>query len=77
MAPSITQLLIILGIVIVIFGAKRLRTLGSDMGEAVKGFKEAVKTDDKDDTEKSPEKLANESAENVEQKVESESKQNS
>lgn len=40
---SIWQLLIILAIVLVLFGAKRLRTLGSDLGGAVKGFKQAVK----------------------------------
>ena len=36
------QLLIILGIVIVIFGTKRLRSLGSDLGGAVKGFRGAM-----------------------------------
>ena len=40
---SIWQLLIILAIVLVLFGAKRLRTLGTDLGTAVKGFKNAVK----------------------------------
>lgn len=42
MGPSITQLLIILAIVLVIFGAKRLRNLGSDLGGAIKGFREAM-----------------------------------
>ncbi|MGA7802744.1 MAG: Sec-independent protein translocase subunit TatA [Gammaproteobacteria bacterium] len=42
MGPSITQLLIILAIVLVIFGAKRLRHLGSDLGGAIKGFREAM-----------------------------------
>ena len=36
------QLLIILVIVLAIFGTKRLRTLGSDLGSAVKGFRSAV-----------------------------------
>lgn len=40
---SIWQLLIILAIVLVLFGAKRLRNVGSDLGAAVKGFKSAVK----------------------------------
>jgi sec-independent protein translocase protein TatA len=40
---SIWQLLIVLAIVLVLFGAKRLRTLGTDLGTAVKGFKSAVK----------------------------------
>ena len=41
--PSVPQLLIILVIVVLIFGAKRLKNLGGDLGSAVKGFKEAVK----------------------------------
>ena len=41
--PGPMQLLLILAIVIVIFGAKRLKNLGSDLGGAVKGFKTAVK----------------------------------
>ena len=36
------QLLIVLAIVLAIFGTKRLRTLGSDLGNAVKGFRSAV-----------------------------------
>ena len=36
------MLLVILAIALVIFGTKRLRTIGSDLGAAVKGFKQAV-----------------------------------
>jgi sec-independent protein translocase protein TatA len=36
------ELLIILAIALVIFGAKRLKTIGSDLGGAVKGFKKAM-----------------------------------
>jgi sec-independent protein translocase protein TatA len=43
---SIWQLLIILAIVIMLFGTKRLRTLGSDLGSAVKGFRKSMTTDD-------------------------------
>ena len=39
---SIWQLLIVLVIVIAIFGTKRFRTLGSDLGNAVKGFRSAM-----------------------------------
>lgn len=46
MMPSIPQLLIILAIVVLLFGAKRLRNLGGDLGAAVKGFKSAVKEED-------------------------------
>ena len=39
---NVWQLLIILLIVVVIFGTKRLKSLGSDLGGAVKGFRSAV-----------------------------------
>lgn len=39
---SIWQLLIILAIVVMLFGTKRLRSLGSDLGSAVKGFRSSM-----------------------------------
>lgn len=42
MGIGFRELLIILAIALLIFGAKRLRTIGSDLGAAVKGFKKAV-----------------------------------
>jgi len=36
------ELVIILLVVLVVFGAKKLRTVGSDLGHAVRGFKKAV-----------------------------------
>lgn len=47
---SIWQLLIIAVIVVLLFGTKKLRNLGSDLGSAVKGFKSAV-TDEANKTE--------------------------
>ena len=44
---SIWQLIIILVVVILIFGTKKLRTLGGDLGGAVKGFKKAMNEDEK------------------------------
>jgi sec-independent protein translocase protein TatA len=46
MGISIPQLLIILLITALLFGTKKLRGIGSDLGEALKGFKKAVKEDD-------------------------------
>ena len=43
---SIWQLLIILAILILLFGTKRLRGVGSDIGSAIKGFRKAVSDDD-------------------------------
>ncbi|HIF9202129.1 TPA: Sec-independent protein translocase subunit TatA [Photobacterium damselae] len=45
---SIWQLLIIALIIVLLFGTKKLRTLGGDLGSAVKGFKKAIS--DEDDT---------------------------
>ena len=42
---SIWQLLIILVIVALIFGTKRLRGIGGDLGGAIKGFKKAINDD--------------------------------
>jgi sec-independent protein translocase protein TatA len=43
---SITQLLIIAVIVVLLFGTKKLRGLGSDLGSSIKGFKKAMSEDD-------------------------------
>ena len=51
MGISVWQLLIVLGIVLLLFGTKKLRNLGTDLGSAVKGFKSAV-TDGGADPEK-------------------------
>ncbi len=48
MGISIWQLLIVLAIVLVIFGAKRLRGLGTDLGASVKGFRDAMKEGEND-----------------------------
>ncbi len=42
---SIWHWLIVLAIVLVVFGTKKLRNIGSDLGGAVKGFKEGIKED--------------------------------
>ena len=43
MGISIWQLLIILAIVLLLFGATRLRNLGTDLGSAIKGFRSSMK----------------------------------
>ena len=48
MGIGIWQLVIILLIVLLLFGAKRLRNIGGDLGSAVKGFRTAIKDEDKD-----------------------------
>ena len=43
---SIWQLLIIVVIVVLLFGTKKLSSLGSDLGASIKGFKKAMNDDD-------------------------------
>ena len=47
------ELLIVLVIVLVIFGTRKLKNMGSDVGEAVKGFKKGMR-DDPADADKPP-----------------------
>lgn len=62
---SIWQLLIVLVIVILLFGTKKLKNIGGDLGEAVKGFKKGIKDEDK------PEEITEEKSESTSEKVES------
>ena len=52
---SIWHWLIVLVIVLLVFGTKKLKNIGSDLGGAVKGFKDGMKADEAD---KKPEQLA-------------------
>ena len=54
---SVWQLLIILAIVVMLFGTKRLRTLGSDLGSAVKGFRKSM-TDEEAGKDEDPKQQA-------------------
>lgn len=42
MGLSVTHLVVVLAIVMVVFGTKRLRNIGSDLGGAIKGFRSAI-----------------------------------
>jgi sec-independent protein translocase protein TatA len=59
MGISVWQLLILLAVVILIFGTKKLKNVGGDLGSAIKGFKSAVK--DGDDDSKQQNKVAQDS----------------
>ena len=54
---SIWQLLIILAIVIMLFGTKRLRTLGGDLGSMIKGFKNSMSSDETKKEEEEAQKI--------------------
>ena len=45
---SFWQILIILVVILVLFGGKKIRTMGSDLGEGLTGFKKAIKDEDAD-----------------------------
>lgn len=57
---SIWQLLIIAVIVVLLFGTKKLRNLGGDLGSAIKGFKNAI-GDEKNSTTKTADTLSDNS----------------
>ncbi|OCG06722.1 preprotein translocase subunit SecA [Gilliamella sp. wkB178] len=44
--PSLPQLLILIAVVVLLFGTKKLRSLGSDLGASIKGFKKAMNDDE-------------------------------
>jgi sec-independent protein translocase protein TatA len=50
MGISVTKLLIVLAIIIIIFGTKRLRNIGSDLGGAIKSFRSAIKEGEQEKT---------------------------
>jgi len=76
---GIWQLVIIAVIVVLLFGTKKLRNLGGDLGSAVKGFKSAIseEKDQQNSAEKSSDTLADSSttSENISQKSETKTKE--
>lgn len=67
---SIPSLLLILLIVVLLFGTKKLSGLGSDLGSAIKGFKNSVKDEDK-----AADNLENQADGSSQSKVKTEEKQ--
>ncbi|MDG6338216.1 Sec-independent protein translocase subunit TatA [Glaesserella parasuis] len=64
---SIWNLVIIVLLVVLLFGTKKLRGLGSDLGESIKGFKKAMNDDKSKDAEF--EKVEQKATESTEQKA--------
>ena len=56
--PSLPKLLIFVAVIALLFGTKKLRSLGSDLGASIKGFKKAMNDDD-DQKESDVQKVAN------------------
>lgn len=58
MSFGITELIIILVIVLLLFGTTKLKSIGNDLGSAIKGFRSAVSDDKKEDDAADQEKNA-------------------
>ena len=56
-------------VVVLIFGTKKLGSLGGDLGKAVRGFKDGVKPEDSSVTEKAEIELEKESKDTIDGKV--------
>ncbi|WAJ70716.1 Sec-independent protein translocase subunit TatA [Catenovulum adriaticum] len=63
---SVWQLLIILIIVVLLFGTKKLKNMGRDLGGALRGFKEEYKSDESNSKEED-DNLSEETHKNIEQ----------
>ena len=67
---GIWQLLIILLIVVMLFGTKRLKNLGTDLGGALKGFKTAIKEDEEEQATEVDDGITGETIDATAEKVE-------
>ncbi|MBL4773117.1 MAG: Sec-independent protein translocase subunit TatA [Alcanivoracaceae bacterium] len=67
---SVWQLLIVLAIVVMVFGTKKLKNMGGDIGEAIKGFKKGIKDEEKPELTEEKSEITEEKSEVVAEKVE-------
>ena len=73
--PGATELFIVLGIVVLVFGGKKIPELMKGIGGGIKNFKAAVKEDDVVATKDEPKKVETDASETAETKVEETTKQ--
>ena len=69
--PSMPELLIVLAIVVLLFGAKKIPDLAKGMGRGIKDFKKAIKED-----EEEPKEIAKKDTETPETKIEEKKSEN-
>ncbi len=62
MGIGMRELLIILLVCLVVFGAKKLRTVGSDLGHAVRGFKKAMNEGENEENNTPPKQIRSDGA---------------
>jgi sec-independent protein translocase protein TatA len=75
LAMSVPQLLIILVIVALIFGTKRLKEVGGDLGSAIKSFRKAMATNEQEEESRDQKQLGNNSAPQTEKRDQQERQQ--
>ncbi|MDX1554934.1 MAG: Sec-independent protein translocase subunit TatA [Xanthomonadales bacterium] len=71
---SIWQLIILLVIVVLVFGTKRLRNMGGDLGAAIKGFRKGMEDEKSDSDAGEPEQLGEEASPSPQAHAESKAK---
>jgi len=77
MGISIWQLLIVLVIVLVLFGTKKIRNLGGDLGSAIKNFKQSMKEGEAEGENEPDEQIEDKSGRIIEGEVTSKTKEKS
>ena len=65
---SVWHWLIVLVVILLVFGTKKIGNMGSDLGKAVKGFKDGVKGDEEKNAQVPPQQVADKAAVDVETK---------
>ncbi len=70
--PSMPELLIVLAIVVLLFGAKKIPDLAKGMGKGIKDFKKAIKEDDEEETKE----IVSKDTDAVETKIEEKKSEN-
>ena len=75
LAMSVPQLLIILVIVALIFGTKRLKEVGGDLGSAIKSFRKAMATTEQDEEHRDQKQITGSSAPQPEKRDQQERQQ--
>jgi sec-independent protein translocase protein TatA len=74
---SIWHWLIVLLIVVMVFGTKKLKNIGSDLGGAVKGFKDGIKDGEQGTPAEPPSKVTQEAARKAQDTIDVEARQKS
>jgi len=62
---SIGHLLVVLVIILLVFGTKKLKNIGADLGDAVKGFRSAMSAGEREEESQEPKQIEQEAARRV------------